>query len=256
MRRKLTGTLFYGACLLAIGILLLALVAAAARRPRRAACPGSTRTSSPGCHRAGRRKPGSCPPSSARSSSGSSSALITFPIGIAAAIYLAEYAPDNRLNRLLQTNISNLAGVPSIIYGILGLALFVRLLGFGHVLAAGADPDPAHPAARDHRLHRGAQGRPRGPARGRLRARRDALADGPRVGPPGRRAGDHDRHHPGHGPGDRRGGPAHPDRRRRVRDVPAQSDLRAASRSCRSRSSTGHSARRPTSRASPPPRSS
>ena len=61
-------------------------------------------------------------------------ALITFPIGIGAAVYLAEYAPDNRLTRLLQTNISNLAGVPSIIYGIFGLAIFVRLLGLGPVL--------------------------------------------------------------------------------------------------------------------------
>jgi phosphate transport system permease protein len=63
---------------------------------------------------------------------------ITFPIGIGAAVYLAEYSPDNRLTRLLQTNISNLAGVPSIIYGIFGLAIFVRLLGLGPVLLSGA----------------------------------------------------------------------------------------------------------------------
>jgi hypothetical protein len=63
---------------------------------------------------------------------------VTFPLGIGAAVYLAEYAPDNRLTRLLQTNISNLAGVPSIIYGIFGLAIFVRLLGFGPVLFSGA----------------------------------------------------------------------------------------------------------------------
>jgi phosphate transport system permease protein len=49
-----------------------------------------------------------------------------FPIGIGAAIYLEEYAADNRLNRFIQTNIYNLAGVPSIIYGMLGLAIFVR----------------------------------------------------------------------------------------------------------------------------------
>jgi phosphate transport system permease protein len=65
-------------------------------------------------------------------------ALVTFPIGIGAAIYLAEYAPDGRLTRVLQTNISNLAGVPSIIYGIFGLAIFVRLAGLGPVLLAGA----------------------------------------------------------------------------------------------------------------------
>ncbi|HSJ57859.1 MAG TPA: phosphate ABC transporter permease PstA [Anaerolineae bacterium] len=52
-----------------------------------------------------------------------------FPLGVGAAIYLEEYAADNRLNRLIQTNINNLAGVPSIIYGMLGLAVFVRLLG-------------------------------------------------------------------------------------------------------------------------------
>jgi len=54
--------------------------------------------------------------------------LFSFPIGVGAAIYLQEYAEDNFINRVIQTNINNLAGVPSIIYGILGLALFVRLL--------------------------------------------------------------------------------------------------------------------------------
>jgi phosphate transport system permease protein len=54
--------------------------------------------------------------------------LFAFPTGVGAAIYLEEYAVDNRLNRLIQTNINNLAGVPSIIYGILGLAIFVRTL--------------------------------------------------------------------------------------------------------------------------------
>lgn len=54
--------------------------------------------------------------------------LFALPLGIGAAIYLEEYASDNPLNRLIQTNINNLAGVPSIIYGILGLAIFVRAL--------------------------------------------------------------------------------------------------------------------------------
>ena len=54
--------------------------------------------------------------------------LIAFPIGVCAAIYLEEYASDNWLNRLIRTNIYNLAGVPSIIYGMLGLAIFVRAL--------------------------------------------------------------------------------------------------------------------------------
>ncbi|MBN2503661.1 MAG: phosphate ABC transporter permease PstA [Anaerolineales bacterium] len=52
--------------------------------------------------------------------------LFAFPIGVGAAIYLEEYASDNMINRVIQTNINNLAGVPSIIYGILGLAIFVR----------------------------------------------------------------------------------------------------------------------------------
>lgn len=54
--------------------------------------------------------------------------LFAFPIGIGAAIYLEEYATDNWINRIIRTNISNLAGVPSIIYGILGLAVFVRAM--------------------------------------------------------------------------------------------------------------------------------
>ncbi len=55
-------------------------------------------------------------------------ALFSIPFGIATAIYLEEYAKKNALNTLITTNIYNLAGVPSIIYGLLGLALFVRLL--------------------------------------------------------------------------------------------------------------------------------
>jgi phosphate transport system permease protein len=54
--------------------------------------------------------------------------LFAFPLGVGAAIYLEEYATDNWINRIIQTNINNLAGVPSIIYGMLGLAIFVRAL--------------------------------------------------------------------------------------------------------------------------------
>lgn len=54
--------------------------------------------------------------------------VFSFPIGVGAAIYLEEYARPNAINRFIQTNINNLAGVPSIIYGMLGLAIFVRLL--------------------------------------------------------------------------------------------------------------------------------
>lgn len=65
-------------------------------------------------------------------------ALMAFPLGVGAAVYLEEYAPKNRFTRLLQTNIANLAGVPSIVYGILGLAVFVRFFGFGRSILAGA----------------------------------------------------------------------------------------------------------------------
>ncbi|PJF42609.1 MAG: phosphate ABC transporter, permease protein PstA [Phototrophicales bacterium] len=54
--------------------------------------------------------------------------IFAFPVGIGAAIYLEEYAGNNPIKRLIQTNIDNLAGVPSIIYGLLGVALFVRAL--------------------------------------------------------------------------------------------------------------------------------
>jgi phosphate transport system permease protein len=137
MRRKLTGTIFYGACMLAIGIVLLALflllldvltrglpwldpqfvTGVPSRRPANA---------------------GILPALVGSLEIGIIVGILTFPIGVGAAIYLTEYASDTWVNRLLQTNISNLAGVPSIIYGILGLALFVRLLGFGStILAAG-----------------------------------------------------------------------------------------------------------------------
>ncbi len=55
--------------------------------------------------------------------------VLAFPIGIATAVYLEEYAPRNRVTRLIEVNIRNLAGVPSVVYGLLGLAVFVRLLG-------------------------------------------------------------------------------------------------------------------------------
>jgi len=65
-------------------------------------------------------------------------AFFTLPIGVGTAIYLEEYAKDGKLKRIIETNISNLAGVPSIVYGLLGLALFVRALQMGSSLIAGA----------------------------------------------------------------------------------------------------------------------
>ena len=67
-------------------------------------------------------------------------ALVAFPIGIAAAVYIEEYAPDNRITRFINANIRNLAGVPSVVYGLLGLAIFVQLLSGltgGRTLMAG-----------------------------------------------------------------------------------------------------------------------
>jgi phosphate transport system permease protein len=63
---------------------------------------------------------------------------IAFPIGVGAAIYLEEMAPRTRWTRLLDVNIANLAGVPSVVYGLLGLGIFVELLQIGRVLLAGA----------------------------------------------------------------------------------------------------------------------
>lgn len=64
--------------------------------------------------------------------------LVAFPMGVASAIYLEEYAPKNRWTRILQINISNLAGVPSVVYGLLGLGIFVQWLGLGRVVLSGA----------------------------------------------------------------------------------------------------------------------
>jgi phosphate transport system permease protein len=65
-------------------------------------------------------------------------AVISVPLGLGAAVYLEEYARDTRINRMIEINISNLAGVPSVIYGLLGLGIFVELLspltGGGSVL--------------------------------------------------------------------------------------------------------------------------
>ena len=65
-------------------------------------------------------------------------AAIAFPLGVGAAVYLEEYARRNWFSRMIQVNISNLAGVPSIIYGLLGLQVFVRVLEFERSVLAGA----------------------------------------------------------------------------------------------------------------------
>ena len=136
-RRKLAGTLFLGACVAAIGLLLLALIlllidvltkglpyldldfltGAPSRKPEQA---------------------GVLPALVGSLEIGIMTGLISFPIGVGAAIYLEEYARDTFVNRALRTNIANLAGVPSIIYGIFGLAIFVRALQLGRAPIAAA----------------------------------------------------------------------------------------------------------------------
>lgn len=64
--------------------------------------------------------------------------LISFPLGVGAAVYLEEYSKKNRFAKILEINISNLAGVPSIIYGLLGLEVFARVFGLGPSLLTGS----------------------------------------------------------------------------------------------------------------------
>lgn len=68
----------------------------------------------------------------------SMTALFSVPVGVGAAVYLEEYARDNRLTRFIKLNIANLAGVPSIVYGILGLTVFIRWRNLGYSVLAGA----------------------------------------------------------------------------------------------------------------------
>jgi phosphate transport system permease protein len=137
MRRRLSGTIFYGACLAAIGLLLLTLILLL----------WDVLSQGVPWLDAGFLTGG---PSRRTEIAGIFPALIgsleiailvgamAFPTGVAAAIYLTEYAGASRLTSILRTNISNLSGVPSVIYGILGLALFVRIAGFGFTVLSGA----------------------------------------------------------------------------------------------------------------------
>lgn len=65
-------------------------------------------------------------------------AAFAVPVGVGAAVYLEEFASDTKLRRVIDINIANLAGVPSIVYGMLGLAVFVRFLGFERSILSGA----------------------------------------------------------------------------------------------------------------------
>ena len=64
--------------------------------------------------------------------------IISVPIGVSSAIYLEEYGKKNRLTKFIEINIANLAGVPSIVYGILGLTMFVRFMQFDRSVLAGS----------------------------------------------------------------------------------------------------------------------
>jgi phosphate transport system permease protein len=137
MRRRLTGTLFYAACVGAIALTLLALLLLLLDVLSRglghldAGFLGGVPSRLP-------ERAGIMPALLGSLYMGVIVAVVTFPIGVAAAIFLEEYTKDSFVNRLLRTNIANLAGVPSIIYGIFGLALFVRALQLGETLLAGA----------------------------------------------------------------------------------------------------------------------
>ncbi|MBS3973609.1 MAG: phosphate ABC transporter permease PstA [Actinobacteria bacterium] len=65
-------------------------------------------------------------------------ALLAIPIGVMAGIYLSEYAPRNRTTRIIRLAIANMAGVPSIVYGLFGFAMFVSVFGWGRSILAGA----------------------------------------------------------------------------------------------------------------------
>jgi phosphate transport system permease protein len=137
MRRKLNGTLFHGACLLVIvtilailGTLLYDVVSRGVTMLRPEFITGVPSRFPD--------RAGILPALVGSLQLGLLVSLITFPLGVGAAIYLEEYARGRWWVGILRTNITNLAGVPSIIYGIFGLALFVRALGMGPVLLAGA----------------------------------------------------------------------------------------------------------------------
>ena len=115
------------------------------------------------------------------------------------AIYLEEYSPDNLLARFIEINIRNLAGVPSVVYGLLGLAVFVAFFaalgdGDGQTSYRGGLTSAVLILPLSSSPRRRPSGRSRtAPPRGRLRARRLALAGGPQASPAGRGAGHPDR---------------------------------------------------------------
>ena len=148
-------------------------------------------------------------------------AAVAFPLGVGAAIYLEEYARKNWFARMIQINIANLAGVPSIVYGLLGLQLFVRTMELDRSVLAGALTmallvmpiiicECAGGVARGAAVDAG----------GSVRAGRDALADDPDQRAAVRVRGDDDGDDSGDVARDRRDGAAAGDRRADVRRLP------------------------------------
>ena len=129
-RRKLAGTVFLGACVAAIGLLLLALLLLLYDVLTRG-LPYLDIDFLTGTPSRRAEQAGVLPALVGSLEIGLMTGLICFPVGVGAAIYLEEYARDTFVTRVLRTNIANLAGVPSIIYGIFGLAIFVRALHLG-----------------------------------------------------------------------------------------------------------------------------
>jgi phosphate transport system permease protein len=136
-RRRMTGTLFLGACVAAVGILMVALLALLVEVITKGV-PWLDLGFLTGVPSRRAEAAGILPALVGSLEIGFMTGLISFPIGVAAAIYLEEYARDTFVTRTLRTNIANLAGVPSIIYGIFGLAIFVRALGLGRSPLAAA----------------------------------------------------------------------------------------------------------------------
>lgn len=136
-RRRLSGTVFLGACLVAIGILLIALVALLVDVFTKGV-PWLDVDFLTGVPSRRAQSAGILPALVGSLEIALLTGLISVPIGVGAAIYLEEYARDTFVTRTLRTNIANLAGVPSIIYGIFGLAIFVRALGLGRSPLAAA----------------------------------------------------------------------------------------------------------------------
>ena len=126
---------------------------------------------------------------------------LCLPIGVAAAIYLEEFAPKNRLTDLIEVNINNLAAVPSIVFGLLGLAMFLNFFGLPRSAPLGRRPGAGASGAahHHHRIARGAQGRAAVDQGSSPRRRRlQAAGDLPSY-PAARHARHHDRHHHRHG---------------------------------------------------------